>query len=90
MNGINLDNIAKKHQRTVTSVKSRGSKTSSYFCRRFGFREELYDGNKPYEDFMNILTEIRDYLKIIAEKKVMQLHYTFLFLLTVLLTIGVQ
>lgn len=107
MDGMDLDDVAKKHQRTVTGVKSRvmtnaltmmtdrdltlqdvaklvhisvedlenykqrqEQKATTPKVKKTGTKtsEELPDDNISHKDFMNILTEIRDYLKIIAEK----------------------
>lgn len=108
MDGMHLDDIAKKHQRTFTGVKSRimtnaltmmtdrdltlqdvaklvhisvedlenykqrqeQKATTTPKVKKTGTKtsEELPDDNISHKDFMNILTEIRDYLKIIAEK----------------------
>lgn len=108
MDGMDLEDVAKKHQRTVTGVKSRimtnaltmmtvrdltlqdvaklvhisvedlenhkqrqeqkatTPKLKKTVTATF---EELSNNNiSSYQDFMNILTEIRDYLKIIADK----------------------
>lgn len=105
MDGIDLEDIAKKHQRTVTGVKSRvmtnaltlmternltlqdvaklvhvsvedlenhkqkqEKKTTTPKVNKTVTVEELSDDNIFYKDLMDILTEIRDYLKIISKK----------------------
>lgn len=106
MDGMNLDDVAKRHQRTITGVKSRvmtnaltmmtdedltlqdvsnlvnisvedlenhkrrqEQKATTPKVKKTVTKmsEEQSDDNIS-QDFMNILTEIRDYLKIIAEK----------------------
>lgn len=107
IDGMDLDDVAKKHQRTITGVKSRvmsnalsmmterdlslqdvaqlvhisvedlenhkqrqEQKATTPKVKRIVTKtsKEPSDENIFYQDFMNILTEIRDYLKIIAEK----------------------
>ena len=107
MDGMDLDNVAKKHQRTITGVKSRvmtnaltmmidrdltlqdvaklvhisvedlenhkqrqEQKATTPKVKQTVTKtsEKVSDDNVSYQDFMNILTEIRDYLKTIAEK----------------------
>lgn len=102
--GIDPVDIAKKHQRTIGSIKSRIMKNAlnmmkekdlplEYVASLIHISAEDFDNYKqreekrsitpkiaskvkkpqeidtvPYDKFMGILTEIRDYLKIIAEK----------------------
>lgn len=107
MDGIDLEEVAKKHQRTVTGVKSRvmtnaltmmndrdlslqdvaklvhisiedmelhkqrqEQKASAPKAKKTVQKTEEQSNNGiiSYQDFMSVLTEIRDYLKIIAEK----------------------
>jgi hypothetical protein len=107
MDGIDLEEVAKKHQRTVTGIKSRvmtnaltmmnerdlslqdvaklvhisieymelhkqrqEQKASAPKAKKTVQKteEQSNDGIISYQDFMSVLTEIRDYLKIIAEK----------------------
>lgn len=107
MEGMDLEEIAKKHQRTITGVKSRvmsnaltimnerdlslqdvaklvhisledmelhkqrqEQKASAPKAKKTvpKAEEQSDDGNISYHDLMSVLTEIRDYLKIIAEK----------------------
>lgn len=107
MDGMDLDEVAKKHQRTITGVKSRvmtnaltmmkdrdlslqdvaklvhisedelenhrqrqedkaaAPKVKKTVTKAY---EQPHNDNISYQDFMSVLTEIRDYLKIIAEK----------------------
>lgn len=56
-----LENHKQRQEQKVTTPKVRKTATST--------SKELSDDNISFnQDFMNILTEIRDYLKIIAEK----------------------
>lgn len=103
MEGMDLEEVAKKHQRTITAVKSRvmsnaltmmherdlsledmaklvhisvedielhkqrqDQKATTPKVRKR--EEQSNDGSISYQDFMSVLIEIRDYLKIIAEK----------------------
>lgn len=103
LNGIDLDNVAKKHQRTVNGVKIRvmlnalnmminknltiqdvsklvnisvedlekykNKQQQKKIKNIKKTSEEIYNANlSHHKDIMIILTEIRDYLKIISEK----------------------
>lgn len=105
MDGVDLADVAKKHQRTISGVKLRvmtnaltmmtdrdltlqdvaklvhisvedlenhkqRQEQKSYNTKKNRNKdtEEPSDENISYQDFKKILIEIRDYLKIIAEK----------------------
>ncbi len=107
MDGMDLEEVAKKHQRTFTGVKSRvmtnaltmmndrdlsiqgvaklvhisiedmelhkqrqEQKASAPKAKKTVQKAEVQsnDGSISNQDFMSVLIEIRDYLKIIAEK----------------------
>lgn len=106
MDGMDLDDVAKQHQRTVTGVKSRvmtnaltmmkdrditlqdvsklvyipvedlenhkqrqeQKATTPKVKKTVTKTSEELSVDNIHQDFMNILIEIRDYLKIIAEK----------------------
>jgi len=107
MDGMDLDEVAKKHQRTVIGIKSRVMTNAltmmdskgltiqdvsklvhisedeiEYHRQKQEYKADATkvkknvirkdspsnNDNIPYQDFMSVLTEIRDYLKIIADK----------------------
>lgn len=106
MDGMDLDEVAMKHQRTITGVKSRVMTNTLTMMKDRDLtlqdvaklvhisedelenhrqrqenkadapkvkktvtkQDETSLDNISYQDFMSVLTEIRDYLKIIAEK----------------------
>lgn len=106
MDGMDFDDIAKKHQRTISGIKARVMSNAlimikerdlplQYVANLIHISAEELENYKqtqdnkvitpkvkktisrvkeqsndinPYREFMNILTEIRDSLKIIAEK----------------------